>query len=118
MALKKTILIDSIGVPAQYHVVDNVNISRSSNCISAMVLSYFTEDSFKAGKAQLGMATAITIPGVPPKGVDSFLYAEQMLVQSEPDDGEEIATVWVGAQNRYLYADAEIVPDIERIALT
>ncbi|ASL45132.1 hypothetical protein bAD24_I16785 [Burkholderia sp. AD24] len=111
MALKKEIVIDSIGVPAQYHVVDNVNVSRSSNITSAVVLSYYTEAMYKAGKNPLGMATSIMLTGIPEAGSDPFRYAEQLLAQAQPADGKEDTTLYPGVQNRYLYAGAQIVPD-------
>ena len=109
MALKKTITIQSIGVPAAYHVVDNVNVSKSTNFTSAVVLSYFTEETFRAGKQPLSNPIAITLAGVPPEGSDFFHYAEQALTQKEPADGEADPSFYPGTQNRYLFADAEIV---------
>lgn len=111
MALKKTILIDAIGVPAAYHVIDGVNVSRSSNTTSAMVLSYYTEETFKAGKSPLGMATSIALTGIPPEGTDSFRHAEQMLVQAKAAEGDTDPTQYFGTQNRYLFSGAEIVAD-------
>lgn len=108
MALKKSILIDAIGVPAAFHVVDNVNVSRSTNFTSAMVLSYYTEETYKAAKQPLGMATSIMLTGTPAEGVDCFRYVEQMLVQAEPKDGADDPTLYPGSQNRYLFAGAEI----------
>ncbi|MGQ7934693.1 hypothetical protein [Paraburkholderia sp. D1E] len=108
MALKKTILIDSIGVPAAFHVVDNVNVSRSSNITAVMVTSYYTEETCKAGKQPLGMATSIALVGIPDEGVDCFRYAEQMLAQKVPEDGANEPTLYPGSQNRYLFAGAEI----------
>lgn len=111
MALKKTIVIDAIGVPATYHVIDGVTVSRSSNTTSAMVMSYYTEETFKAGKSPLGMATSIALVGSPPEGADSFRYAEQMLVQAKPAEADADPTQYFSTQNRYLYSGAEIVAD-------
>lgn len=109
MALKKTITIESIGVPASYHVVDNVNVSKSTNFTSAIVLSYYTEETFKAGKQPLSNPISIMIAGVPPEGSDFFHYAEQVLSQKEPADGEADPTFYAVTQNRYLFADAKII---------
>jgi hypothetical protein len=114
MALKKKIIIDATGVPADYHVVDGVNVSRSTNFTSAMVMSYYTEDAFKAGKSPLAMATAITLVGTPPDGTDSFRHAEKLLAQPEPADGADDPTLYAGTRNRYVFADAQIVPDAEK----
>ncbi|MFM0608639.1 hypothetical protein PQR05_29335 [Paraburkholderia sediminicola] len=108
MALKKSIVIDATGVPATHHVVDGVNVSKSSKITNVIVLSYYNESTLTAGKQPVGSPISIMIEAIPPDGADSFAFAEKALVQKAPDDGGSTSPTF-GVQNRYLFAGAEII---------
>jgi hypothetical protein len=104
MPLQKTVLIATIGVPASFHRVRAVSIDLEHKQTAIQVASYFNAEVAAQGAQAIGTAS-VQVDGVPAKGDDLAAYCERVLAAPMPE-GVDPATL---PQNRFVFADAEIV---------
>jgi hypothetical protein len=106
MALKKSVVIDSIGVPADHHTVRQVTLDASAQSTIVAIDSYYSAATYRAGKSQIGYIS-ITLNELPNAGEDAFAFAERALCASVPANPDP--TQIPGSTNRYLFAGAKVV---------
>lgn len=105
MALKKTVMIASIGVPASHHIVRRITADLHGKTSAIEVASFYDAEVAAGGAQSIGTAT-ILVDELPAKGDDLTAFAERVLSAPMPTDP---ATAAQAQPNRYVFADAEIV---------
>lgn len=103
MPLQKDYVTPSTGAVASYHVVKQVSLDRDANITNATVSSYLSKDAVDGGKFAM-YTQQIQLAGLPPAGLDAFLYADQQLIVEAPEGVPASA-------GRYVFAGATVVDD-------
>lgn len=110
MAIKKDITLDTTGGTAGYHYVQAVTIDRMSKVTTATVVSYVSEDTFKAGKQPISFPMVVATQGLPEAGADAFAYVEAELVKEAPAEADAAQVSMAPYMaNRYLLAGGTVV---------
>ncbi|MET3234203.1 UNVERIFIED_ORG: hypothetical protein ABIC54_006419 [Burkholderia sp. 1263] len=105
MALKKTVLIAAIGVPASHHIVRRITADLLGSTSAIEVASFYNAEVAEGGAQSIGTAT-ILVDELPAQGDELTAFAERVLSVPMPTDP---AYASQAQANRYLFADAEIV---------
>jgi len=107
MSLKKTILIQSHGVPASIHRVSQVSVNTDletgKKTSSVVVKSFFNEEAAASGLQPLSVKTIYLQEA--PEGQDVKSFAEGALVAAQPENAG------IFAAERYAFEGAEIIAD-------
>lgn len=111
MAIKKEVVMDATGASASYHVIGNVSIDATAKVTIATVMSYVSEDTFKADKLPLQGGQSISVSGMPKDNEGAFAYIQKRLVEPKPAGDNKAADtpMLYGSVDRYMLADGEIV---------
>lgn len=108
MALKKEILVASIGAPATIHRVDSVMLNKVAKS-TIVVLSSFYGTSALAQLLNPLAQVSIELDGMPAKGQDAFEFAEAQLVMAAPDGVNTEPVIQQYTVDRYAFAGAEVL---------
>jgi len=109
MSLLKSVLIKSIGVPADFHTVTNVTLNKSSENASINIASYYTQEVYAAGAQALAQST-IQVNGAPEANQDVWAFADAALAKAAPAGTDPAAILeQFAAINPYVFAGATIV---------
>lgn len=92
MAIKKDITLDATGGVANFHTVRVVALELMAKTTNATLMSYVSEDAFKAGKqpATFQMIT-VAVNGLPADGQSALDYVEAELVRKVTDADQNLA---------------------------
>lgn len=108
MALKKTVLIKSHGVPASIHRVDAVNVDLNNKAATISVSSFYDEDALKSGLSPLS-SMSIYVQAAPESGQDLLAFAESTLAADKPESAPSALPAPLYGADRYVLAGAQIV---------
>lgn len=109
MAINKQITLDSTGVVAGFHVIQQLSVDLLNKTTSAAVASYVSKDTYDAGKQSVQSALMVFVKGVPAddQAVVAFMEATLIAAQSETVDPSEASLPY--AANRYVFAGGTVV---------
>jgi hypothetical protein len=109
MAIKKDITLDSTGVVAGYHVIQQVSLDMLNKTTSVALMSYVSQDTYAAGKQPVQSAFSLFMKGVPADSQNAVAYAEQTLIAAQPETPDPAEASLPYAANRYILAGGTAV---------
>lgn len=112
MGIKKVLTDVNTDVPMEYHIIDFVNVQYVNGVTYATISSYFTKDSYVAGKRPLHQ-DQVQLTGVPPQGADVLDWIQGQLVLPQEDTAQTVNLV-----NRWRFAAGEVVDHLPQAPAT
>ncbi|MFT4064261.1 hypothetical protein [Paraburkholderia sp.] len=108
MAITKDITLDSTGVVASYHVIQQMSIDLLNKTTSAAVASYVSADTCSAGKQTVQNSFMIFVRGVPADGQNAVDFMEATMIAAQPSEVDPADASLPYAANRYAFAGGTI----------
>jgi len=103
MAIQFVYTTPATGAPAQYHVVQSIQLDYASSRTLVTVASYVDSTTYTASKLPV-YTQSIAIDGLPDTTQDPLVTVQQELVAAAPTDGTASTS-----PNRYLFAGGTLV---------
>ncbi len=108
MALKKSIIVASVGAPAEIHTVDSFTVNDKAKSTTASLSSYYSTSALAQGLSPLAQFS-VQLDGVPTKGQDGRDFVNDALIAAAPDGVQFDPLIQQYGASRYVFAAAEVL---------